>query len=78
MAMFRGAVTSLANYVAGQVDFALSAVDEDRRYADRSVRHLLTHLPTRALLEQLLDVVVGWWSFASGRRDGPRRVRRGT
>jgi len=58
MAMFQGAVTSLANYVAGQVDFALSAVDEDRRYADRGVRHLLTHLPTRALLEQLLDVVV--------------------
>ncbi|WP_208021034.1 hypothetical protein [Verrucosispora sioxanthis] len=57
---FRGAVTSLANYVFGQVDAALEATDdEERRYADRSVAHLLTHLPTRAVLEQLLDAATG-------------------
>lgn len=55
---FRGAVTGLANYVAGQVRFALDADGEDRRHADRSVRHLLAHLPTRSTLEQLLDVAV--------------------
>ncbi|MEG3637560.1 phosphotransferase [Micromonospora palythoicola] len=60
LAAFRGAVTSLANYVFGQVDAALEAADdEERRYADRSVAHLLTHLPTRAVLEQLLDVATG-------------------
>jgi hypothetical protein len=58
MDMFRGAVTSLTNYAMGQVGYALAAGDdEDRRYADRSVRHLLTHLPTRATLELLLDAV---------------------
>src|SRR5690242_14314685 len=57
MAMFRGAVTGLANYVTGQVEHALTARDdENRRHVDRGVRHLLTHLPTRALLEQLLDL----------------------
>jgi Ser/Thr protein kinase RdoA (MazF antagonist) len=56
LAAFRGAVTSLANYVSGQVHVALDAkTDEDRRYADRNMRHLLTHLPSRATLEQLLD-----------------------
>lgn len=58
LAMFRGAVTSLGNYVSGQIEYALAADGEDRRYADRSVRHLLTHLPTRADLERLLDVAV--------------------
>ena len=58
LAMFRGAVTSLANYVSGQIEYALAADGEDRRYADRSVRHLLTHLPTLADLERLLDVAV--------------------
>jgi hypothetical protein len=61
MAMFRGAVTSLANYVSGQVHEALNAREgEDQRYADRSLRHLLTHLPTstRAVLERLLDVAL--------------------
>jgi Ser/Thr protein kinase RdoA (MazF antagonist) len=59
MAMFRGAVTALANYVSGQVHGALEAGDtEDRRYADRGVRHLLSHLPTRADLERLLEVAV--------------------
>jgi Ser/Thr protein kinase RdoA (MazF antagonist) len=56
LASFRGAVTSLANYVSGQVHVALDAkTDEDRRYADRNMRHLLTHLPTRSTLERLLD-----------------------
>ncbi|MEE6263073.1 phosphotransferase [Plantactinospora sonchi] len=59
LTMFRGAVTSLANYVSGQVRYALAARDpEDRRYADRSVTHLLSHLPTRSTLERLLDVAV--------------------
>lgn len=59
MGMFRGAVTSLANYVSGQVEYALAAADpEDRRYADRSVQHLLTHLPTRAALERILDATL--------------------
>lgn len=56
LGMFRGAVTGLANYVSGQVHGALAAAgDEERRYADRSVRHLLAHLPTRATLERLLE-----------------------
>ncbi|MFC6015223.1 hypothetical protein ACFP2T_03315 [Plantactinospora solaniradicis] len=59
LTMFRGAVNSLANYVFGQVRTALDTHErEDRRYADRSVRHLLSHLPTRAILEQLLSVAV--------------------
>ncbi|WP_129665578.1 phosphotransferase [Phytoactinopolyspora endophytica] len=58
MGMFRGAVISLANYVSGEVHQALNADhDEDRRRADRSVRHLLSHLPSRHNLERLLDVV---------------------
>lgn len=57
LSMFRGAVTSLANYVCEQVRTALDVSEnEDRRYADRSVRHLLSHLPTRATLEKLLSV----------------------
>ena len=56
---FRGAVTGLANYVCGQVEHALTATgDEDRRYSERSVRHLLAHLPTRAALERLVDVAL--------------------
>lgn len=56
LTMFRGAVNSLGNYVSGQVRAALDTHEtEDRRYADRSLRHLLSHLPTRAVLEQLLD-----------------------
>ncbi|MDG4797737.1 phosphotransferase [Micromonospora sp. WMMD1082] len=59
LASFRGAVTSLANYVFEQVRGALAAHgDEDRRYADRSVAHLLSQLPTRAVLHQLVDVAV--------------------
>jgi Ser/Thr protein kinase RdoA (MazF antagonist) len=59
MGIFAGAVTSLANYVSGQLDHALTARDEEiRRYQDRSVRHLLAHLPTRAALERLLHEAV--------------------
>ena len=55
---FRGAVTGLANYVSGLVDFALTVTgEEDRRYSARSVKHVLTHLPTRAALERLVAVV---------------------
>jgi Ser/Thr protein kinase RdoA (MazF antagonist) len=53
---FHGAVTGLLNYVSGQVHVALAAsTAEDRRYADRDVRHLLGHLPTRATYERVLD-----------------------
>jgi len=53
---FRGAATGLQNYVAGQIDLALHAESaEDQRYADRSVRHLLTHLPTPATYRRVLD-----------------------
>lgn len=56
MGSFGGAVTSLANYVAGQVATALAApAGEERRYAERSVHHVLTHLPTRSTLERLLE-----------------------
>jgi hypothetical protein len=58
LATFRGVATGLQNYVAGQIDLALNASgDEDARYADRNVRHLLTHLPTRATFEQVLAAV---------------------
>lgn len=57
LATFRGATASLANYVWGEVDQALTAREgEDKRHADRSVQHLLSHLPTRDTLEQLLAV----------------------
>lgn len=52
---FRGAATGLLNYVASQVHLALNASGADeQRYADRNVRHLLTHLPSRATYEQVL------------------------
>jgi hypothetical protein len=57
MAMFRGAVTGLANYVFGLCAHAMDADGEDRRHADRGVRHVLTHLPTLATLERLLAAV---------------------
>jgi hypothetical protein len=58
--MFRGAVTGQANYLTGQIRYALAAHDdEDRRHADRSVRHLLAHLPTPDALARLLDVALG-------------------
>ncbi len=55
LATFRGTAIALQNYVADQLDLALNpSTDEDARYADRNVRHLLTHLPTRATFDQLL------------------------
>jgi Ser/Thr protein kinase RdoA (MazF antagonist) len=64
MAMFRGAVTSLANYVSGQVQAVMDAsTNGDQQYADRSVRHLLSHLPTRATIEQLLDAATALAAF---------------
>jgi aminoglycoside phosphotransferase (APT) family kinase protein len=52
---FRGAATGLQNYVVGQVELALEATgEEDERYAERNVRHLLTHLPSRATYERVL------------------------
>lgn len=61
MAMFRGHVISLGNYVFDQVEDALNAHSaEDQRHTARSVRHLLSHLGSgaRSNLEQLLDVAV--------------------
>lgn len=58
MSSFRGAITSVANYVAGEVGTALELpAGEERRYADRAVHHVLTHLATRATLERLLETV---------------------
>jgi hypothetical protein len=57
MAMFSGAIISLGNYVLGQVEDALCARDaEDQRHTARSVRHLLSHLPSRVNLERLLEL----------------------
>jgi Putative homoserine kinase type II (protein kinase fold) len=60
LAAFRGAVTSLANYVHGQVQVALAATnDDDRRFVERSVRHVLAHLPTTSTLENLVEAGAG-------------------
>ncbi|NEE01945.1 phosphotransferase enzyme family protein [Phytoactinopolyspora halotolerans] len=60
MGMFRGTVIGLGNYVYEQIEWALtSREDEDRRHADRSVSHLLSHLPTRATFERILGEVRG-------------------
>lgn len=59
IAMFRGTTISLANYVFGQVEYALNATDEeDKRYADRSVRHLLSIPPSRDRIEQLVEIAL--------------------
>ena len=56
---FRGAATGLQNYVAGQVSWALSAAGKhDQRYADRNVRHLLTHLPSVQTYARVLDAAL--------------------
>jgi aminoglycoside phosphotransferase (APT) family kinase protein len=56
---FRGHATGLQNYVAGQIDLALNAcAEEDERYAGRNVRHLLTHLPSRATYETVLEAAL--------------------
>jgi hypothetical protein len=58
LATFRGAATGLQNHVSGQIELALHAEgDEEVRFTDRTVRHLLTHLPSRETFEQLLRVV---------------------
>jgi Ser/Thr protein kinase RdoA (MazF antagonist) len=58
LAAFRGAATSLGNYVYGQVWVALGAEgEENQRFADRNVRHLLTHVPTRPTYERLLSAL---------------------
>ncbi len=55
---FSGAATSLANYASEEIRRALDAGDdEDSRHADRSVRHLLSFLPTRTTFERILDAV---------------------
>src|SRR5262245_43933665 len=57
LSSFRGAITAWLNYAYGQFCMALQASDaEDQRHTDRSLRHLLSHLPTRANLERLLDI----------------------
>lgn len=58
-AMFRGAATSLLNYLYGEVETALAATDEEsRRVGERSVRHLLAHLPTMSTVDLLLEAVM--------------------
>lgn len=54
LSSFRGAVNALANYVSGQI---YDALEHPGPFATRNMRHLLGHLPTRATLERLLDVV---------------------
>ena len=53
---FAGAATSLANYVFGQVELAMSTGDGEQV---RLVRHLLTHLPNRAAFTTLQHVATG-------------------
>jgi hypothetical protein len=44
--------------VFGLAEYTMDAGDdEDRRFADRSVRHVLAHLPALATLEGLLAAV---------------------
>ena len=51
---FRGSATGLRNYVSGQVHAALAAEGvEERRFADRTIRHLLAHLPSKATYREL-------------------------
>src|SRR5690606_15405169 len=77
---FSGAATSFGNYAAGEIRRALDARGgEDSRHADRSVRHLLASLPTRATLERLLDAAATApsWSRVGGRparRPDPHRT----
>jgi aminoglycoside phosphotransferase (APT) family kinase protein len=56
---FRGAATGLQNYVAGQVGSALNTTTKhDQRFANRNVRHLLTHLPSVETYWRLLDAAL--------------------
>lgn len=54
LSSFRGGVTAVANYVSGQLHIANGEADD---FTERNVRHLLSHLPTRANLERILEVV---------------------
>lgn len=54
LSSFRGAVNALANYVSGQIYLAL---EDPGPFSDRLLDHLLDHLPARAHLERLIDVV---------------------
>jgi hypothetical protein len=55
----RGAVIALQNHLPGRIHLALNASGaEERRYADRDVLRLLTHLPSRATYEQVLDAAL--------------------
>jgi Ser/Thr protein kinase RdoA (MazF antagonist) len=68
LSMFSGAASSFSNYVFGEISTALQASDEeDRQHADRSVRHLLSIVPGRQLLEQLLGTTR---TLAGGRLAG--------
>jgi len=59
-ATFRGTATALQNYVSGQINLALEAEgQEDVRFHDRNIRHLLTHLPSRTTYERLIEAVRG-------------------
>jgi hypothetical protein len=56
LADFRGAAVSLLNYVNGQISSALDPTDDEaHRCFDRSVAHLLAHLPTRTTYERLVE-----------------------
>lgn len=57
LAAFRGSAISIVNYLDGLLWIALHATDPDQRqHADRSVRHLLAHLPSRGTYERLLEL----------------------
>lgn len=56
LAAFRGHAMSIVNYLDGLVYAATESSNvDDRHHADRSVRHLLAHLPSRTAYERLLD-----------------------
>jgi aminoglycoside phosphotransferase (APT) family kinase protein len=56
---FSGTATSMANYAYGEIDRALTATDdEERRHAERSVRHLLPRLPSHSTFERLPEVAL--------------------
>ncbi|ONI82821.1 aminoglycoside phosphotransferase [Actinosynnema sp. ALI-1.44] len=58
LADFRGTAMGSLNYVFDQIQSALDAVGaEDRRFADRSVRHLLAHLPSTRTYAEIVRAV---------------------
>jgi len=55
---FRGSATGLRDHVSGQVHGALAAEGvEERILADRTIRHLLAHLPSQATYRRLLQAL---------------------